>query len=575
MPRRYLIILVLLVAGTLVLALSLGPILDKLDPGRELYEDVRVNALRGDGRCEEADQILEKLMAEYPRSRYVSRARDEVAECYCRRALEFWWGEGDPRSAIEGVEMVMDRFSGCDYASRAENWILQIYLNLSLELLEMGEYEEAVDTLEGALERYPGHEDVERVKENIEFMMFKHAEELADEGRYSESFIVLDGLLKDYPDTSAAEVTVEEMVVCLYDWGLSLQEEGGYEEALGKFGLIIDGYPDMYLYGRDGPSGDSHDLAREASVSCRYGWAGWLREKGDYGGAMERYLDLLDDDRYGKDVIRDVPATCFEWAADLEEQGRFEEALEKYGLVVDNYSSYPYPDDYVSKAEESKPGCYYEWVSSLISEGRYDEALDKYSLLLDEYPDSEYASEEASGILGGVPSGVLYAFASRYRDAEDYDLAIILYKAVTNFSPGSAEGRDAERAAIETEIEKIYREKHGELPPPCKEADKELGGNCELVVINDTPYELTVLMKGPETRSIVVDASPNSSIRVIPPMVFQRPPPEAERTKTILIPGSYEVAAKVSDPNVIPFYGEWSLEKDSEYSRWLYIIRTF
>ncbi len=623
MQRKALAILVVVLIGILVLVLSLGSILDRLDPGRELYDDLRVNALWGDGRCEQADEILEELVAKYPKSRYVSRARDETAECYYRRAMELWYEEGDPRSAIEQVEMVMARYPGTEHASRAESWILLIYSNLSDELLEMGEYDEAVRTLEGALKKYPDHEDAGSVKERISGYMLERSEELAGEARYEESLGILDELLRDYRDTWGAELVVERMVLYLYDWGFSLQEEGKYGEALEKFGLILDEHPDLYLSRDDGPSGDSHDLAREAIASCRYGWAGWLRQNGDFEQALEKYLDLLDDDVYGEDVRRDVPETCYQWAESLEEGGmfsgaletyllllddysqhpflegeygsearkaiprvcfawasslegeeRFEEALEKYGLIVSNYSSYPYPGDYASQAEERMPGCYYDWASSLIGEGRYDEGLEKYSVVLEEYPDSDYASDEAAGILGDVPPDILYGAASKCREAEEYDTAIMLFKGVADYSLDPDVARDAEKAAIETEIERIYKEKHGELPSPRKETDKDLGGDCELTVINDTPYELTILMSGPETRSIVIRASPNSSIKVLPPMGFQRPPQEAERATLTLKPGSYDVAAKVSDPRVIPFYGKWSLEKDAEYSRWMYIMRS-
>jgi len=34
----------------------------------------------------------------------------------------------------------------------------------------------------------------------------------------------------------------------------------------------------------------------------------------------------------------------------------------------------------------------------------------------------------------------------------------------------------------------------------------------------------------------------------------------------------YRAAAKVDKPDVIPYYGEWTIEANSEYEHWLYIL---
>ena len=75
--------------------------------------------------------------------------------------------------------------------------------------------------------------------------------------------------------------------------------------------------------------------------------------------------------------------------------------------------------------------------------------------------------------------------------------------------------------------------------------------------------------------SITIHASPGSTIRIIPPISWAGPPEGAERATITIPPGEYRIAAKVREPGIIPFYGEWTLESDNSYRSWFFLIKTF
>ncbi len=628
MQKKILIPIVILAVVAIVV--SVGPVADMLDPAKGRYEELRSHCDLGE--CALADEELQIIIDQHANSRYVSRAKESVAECYWESALYFLYGEEyqdgkeDYASATEKADIVLSRFLDTEYASKVRKSLPGWYDDWSGKLAEEGDYDGAAEKLLEITEKCPDYEYMDLVWSDIVDLLLEKAAELKDDGEYDKAIAEYDRIAANYLDHAPsykAEDVDEAAIECYFDWGAELQGEEEFAEALEKYRAVAEEYPSIYLL----DMGDlSHDVAGEAMASCYCEWASSLKEAGDYGGALEKYLVVaedLHDTNLGDYATEAVPETCYQWASSLEnqtmyaealekytlliesyssypypyqykseaeaaiprlylswassleEQGEYEDALEKYGLIIEEYSEYPYPDEYASEAENGIAGCYYGWASELIDGGEFEEALEKYSVVVEEYPDSGWASEGNSTLLGDVPGEVLFDSAAQFKEDEKYNTAIMLYKAVANYHPDSVYAHDAANAAIDTEIEKIYKESHGTLPPPYPTKGKSLGGKCEVTIVNDVPYALTVLISGPANMSITIDASPGSSIRIVPPFSWQDPP-EAAESVTVKIPaGDYRVAARVREPGIIPFYGEWSLPGDTIYVSWFYLMQTF
>jgi len=103
---------------------------------------------------------------------------------------------------------------------------------------------------------------------------------------------------------------------------------------------------------------------------------------------------------------------------------------------------------------------------------------------------------------------------------------------------------------IELEIERIRTGQHAAMTTD-QAAPSALGGQTSIVVDNSTEYTLTVFLSGPVQQR--VDIGPRGSQMLN------------------LTPGQYEVAARVSNPAVIPFYGQWSCGPNTRYSEHVYI----
>jgi len=103
---------------------------------------------------------------------------------------------------------------------------------------------------------------------------------------------------------------------------------------------------------------------------------------------------------------------------------------------------------------------------------------------------------------------------------------------------------------VRREIARIRSGPH-EAMPPAQAAPSSLGGQTRMSVKNGTSCTLSVFVSGPTGQSIQLPPGGSQSIG--------------------LAPGNYELAASVSCPNVIPFYGTQILAANTQYSENFYI----
>jgi len=108
----------------------------------------------------------------------------------------------------------------------------------------------------------------------------------------------------------------------------------------------------------------------------------------------------------------------------------------------------------------------------------------------------------------------------------------------------------AESNEIRQQIDRIRNGPHEALPP-AQAAASSLGGQTGMSVTNRTSCTLSVFVSGPANKSMQLPPGGSQSIG--------------------LVPGNYELAASVSCPNVIPFYGTQTLAANTQYSENFYI----
>jgi hypothetical protein len=125
--------------------------------------------------------------------------------------------------------------------------------------------------------------------------------------------------------------------------------------------------------------------------------------------------------------------------------------------------------------------------------------------------------------------------------------------------------------SVDDQIAEINAGQHGDLPQPPMVGGVAAGGEAELTILNDTPFVLTVLIGSPNQTTITVEKCPTcSTYGVAGPLFCQE---EGRPRQTIRVkPGTMKVAARVDNPGVIPFSGEWTLNADNSYFNCFFIV---
>jgi hypothetical protein len=112
----------------------------------------------------------------------------------------------------------------------------------------------------------------------------------------------------------------------------------------------------------------------------------------------------------------------------------------------------------------------------------------------------------------------------------------------------------------------------GELPPPT-DTGRSGSSAVEVVVYNDSPTELRIVLSGPESRIELLGASPTSGeYDLIGPLSCRTDVPMLSLT---VAPGEYRVLVEDTSGMVNPFTGTWTLTSGDRFASCFYIVTTF
>jgi len=113
---------------------------------------------------------------------------------------------------------------------------------------------------------------------------------------------------------------------------------------------------------------------------------------------------------------------------------------------------------------------------------------------------------------------------------------------------------------------------HNELMAPAPLGAAPAGGKVELVIANDSPFALKVVLGSPASAETSVDGC--QDCQVYESAGPSSCPPEKPQKTLRIDPGLIRMAIETSSPDVAPYVGEWSLEGNQRYSLCFFILRS-
>jgi outer membrane protein assembly factor BamD (BamD/ComL family) len=371
-----------------------------------------------------------------------------------------------------------------------------------------------------------------------------------------------------------------------------------YEESIETYRIILNEYTDT-------PTGqEAAELAAEVYVA----WALQLRATEDYATAVEKYQAALSEYPDTPAAVKApemIAATYAAWAAQLREAGRLLNAAEKYELILHQYPDTPLGEQAATLAAET----YGEWAAYLREVGKYQKAVETYQLIFQRYPDTPAASgvevavaelyemarqamadDQACAAVSVLDAFIradfmlaneaaatmpeaLYSCGLADYAAGDYQGAIARYEALIEDYPASPLVDDAEAAVVDARVADIRASGTGELPPP-QVVGRAPSGTTVVVVSNDSPERLEILLSGPSSKSLVVERCPTCQKYLGVGPVYC--PEAGPQVRISLQPGQYEVVVRaIDDPDITPWSGSWELGDGEEFFNCFFIVTTF
>jgi tetratricopeptide (TPR) repeat protein len=465
----------------------------------------------------------------------------------------------------------------------AEDAIGAIYITWAEELQGQGQFDQAIEKYQAFIDggflisRDGDFYSSSDAEDAIGAIYITWAEELQEQGEYDQAIekyqtFVDGGFLISRDGDVYGSGDAEGAIGAIYiTWAEELQRQGEYDQAIEKYQAFLD--MDTWCY-KDGEYYGSYD-AEKALGALYITWAGELEGQGKYCQAIENYQAFIDGsflisedgEYYGRyDAEKALERCCYPCGRELQDRGDYEAAIEKFAEVSSS------SDDY-QQAQEAIPDCYYSWAMQLKNQGQYHEAIEKYISILERYP--KWASEEkGDALLQDMSASYLLQSFMQILDEWRWEGAVWLCQAISNVYSASPEATQAQQAleeAVDAYVTEVASSEYAELPE-FTVISELAGGLATIEIRNACPYILTVFFSGPESKAISIMPHPDAHTYLFPP-IFDPSPWQAGTIQ--MEPGEYQLAAKVSDPSIAPYYGTVSFASDEKNTCYFYILETW
>ncbi len=243
-------------------------------------------------------------------------------------------------------------------------------------------------------------------------------------------------------------------------------------------------------------------------------------------------------------ISRDkIPEFLYNAALNLNRVKNWDESIELLEKITSDYkessafqdASYLLSNTYVNKA------------MALVEDNYYQEGIEEFLKILElESPGYDYDSfnyYQKSFISSNIPPGILKTAVTDNYYSGEYEKTIFLCELIIDYDPRLE--KDVKFFLIESKINIISSSEHDLLEQTKPERRFWGPGKSILIIENNTEYDLTIYLKGPEYK--IIKTGKNST------------------TETEITAGSYEAAVESSNIDILPSYGKVNYDEGQRY----------
>lgn len=362
------------------------------------------------------------------------------------------------------------------------------------------------------------------------------AQESHDSEAYAQSIDYYNTLLENYPGSSLAGNALEKISYSYYS-------NADYQKAIISFEEAID----------SGIISGSDLEVKKIFEDCYFKLAQDNFSSENYSQAGENYLNAVE---VLKEVNKEftntneafialykIPEYLYSAALSFNKTDDLESSIEALEEIIENYDN----SEYFNPAGNLLFDLYIEQAVEMVDNFDYTSGIEEFLKVLDlEVEDKSYndiSSSKKRKVFYNIPTDTLKNAASNKYSSGSYKKAAFLYELIIEYNPESEEELDP--LLIDSKIKSIAASDHSTFTVSAPE--RKLWGHEKsiLIIENNTRFDLTVYLKGPE--SIKIKAEKNSSV------------------ETEITAGMYEAASELDDHEILPRYGTVTYDEGQRY----------
>ncbi len=374
-------------------------------------------------------------------------------------------------------------------------------------------YKEAIDEYRLIINKYPKSKYVKRAKKSIEDTKIAKdvKEQLTRAGNsinqqdYETAIEQLEAIIKQYPDSSHSKIAEESIAVAkvlrqaqkMYQEGRELQKSKQYGGAIAIYNKIIEQFDPDNIFVKNAKESIAASRqekerfdklsaklrekqlrdARLAAAENLFKKAENFYSREEFIKAKEAYQKLVktypDSPWYNKaknqiehsetSQIDKEAKTILDTAASLMEEGNYQEAIQTYQKVLDNYKTslwHKAAQQKISNARDAYSKVEYEKALALEEAGKREEAIEAYYSLFQSMPttDSGKRAHQRRKILEAkMGAEKLFDQAEKYYGKGKYDAAIDACRKIAEDFPNSKLLNKAKDMIRNSEAGRLYK----------------------------------------------------------------------------------------------------------------------
>ena len=366
--------------------------------------------------------------------------------------------------------------------------------------------------------------------------LINDAEKSFDNKNYEDSINYYKTVLDNYPGSRHANTALKNISFAYFS-------NKNYMEAINSFNKAIE----LEII-------SNNDLEiKKVLEECYIRSAERYYKNNKYASSAENYFEaviILEDIKNNFPDTNEafiaeykIPEYLYRAASDFNKVKNWDRSIECLEKIIREYND----SDYFSNACHLLLDTYIKKSRELILDNNYQKGVEEFLKVLDldttGYIYNNISDYQKQMIFSNIPPDILKKIAKDNYNSGSYKKSLFLCEIITGYNTEIEE--DIAPLLVDSKLKLISSSDYKLLEQPAPLRRFWGSKKSILVIENNTEFDLTMYLKGPEYKMIKIEKNSSQEIEITP--------------------GIYKTAMDSNNTDILPYYGEIAYEEGQKY----------